>query len=327
MKTNEISCEVKGGIGVITLQRPKVINALNRQMCAVIDAHLQLWQADVDIKAVVIQGAGERGFCAGGDIRFVYEHGPNDIDLALDFFQIEYQMNRRLFHFTKPYIALLHGVTMGGGLGVSVHGSHRVAAKSLMMAMPETGIGFYPDIGASYFLPRLPGKSGWYLGLTGAHISADDAYYLGLVDYVIDESDFAAVIEELCAVDLSTDAHYQVSSLLKRWALPSNLSQLTLHQAEIDRGFSGGTPESIFENLRKANSPWCEKVLQVLQTKSPTSLAITCQALLQGAQLDFDQCMAMELRITEQCLHHPDFYEGVRAAIIDKDRKPRWVSG
>ncbi len=330
MKADDISCTVlpaiNGGIGLITLQRPKMLNALNQRMCEAIDTHLQLWQQDPEIKAVVIRGEGERAFCAGGDIRFLYEQGPKNIDLALDFFRVEYQMNARLFHFTKPYIALMHGVTMGGGLGVSIHGSHRVAAKSLMMAMPETGIGFFPDIGASYFLPRLPGKTGWYLGLTGSRINADDAYFLGLIDFIIDESDFDAVIEELCTINLNTESHHHVSDILKRWAAPTNLSQITLHQPEIDRCFTGDTPQIIFEHLQRANNPWCDKILNLLQTKSPASLKITCEALAQGAQLDFDQCMEMELKIAEQCLKSPDLYEGVRAAVIDKDRNPRWTT-
>ncbi|MDQ2993381.1 MAG: enoyl-CoA hydratase/isomerase family protein [Pseudomonadota bacterium] len=329
MKTDDLSCTVlpahNGGIGLITLQRPQLLNALTLSMCSEIDAHLQMWEQDPEINAVIIRGEGERAFCAGGDIRFLYENGPDNIEPALEFFRLEYQMNRRIFHFTKPYIALLHGVTMGGGLGVSIHGSHRVAAESLMMAMPETGIGFFPDVGGSYFLPRLPGKTGWYLGLTGARINADDAYYAGLIDFIIAASDFATVIDELCLLDLTQESHHQISSILKRWQLPVNISHLAEQQPDIDRCFAGVTFEEIAEHLRQSASPWCHQILQELKTKSPSSLRITCKQLADGAQLDFDQCMEMELKIAEVCLKHPDLYEGVRAAVIDKDRNPRFL--
>lgn len=324
MKPNEISCAVQGSVGLITLQRPQMLNALSQAMCETIDAHLQQWEQDEKIFAVIIRGEGERAFCAGGDIRYIYDVARDNPERAMDYFRAEYQMDRRIFHFTKPYIALLHGVTMGGGLGVSIHGSHRVAAESLILAMPETGIGFYPDVGGSYFLPRLPGKSGWYLGLTGARIDAHDAYYLGLVDFIIDASDFDNVCAELCAMDLSSDAHHHVSDVLKRWQLPVNLSHLAEHQAEIDRCFSGVTLEKILEHLRNSPSAWCRDQVKILQSKSPASLLMTCKALAQGAEMDFDKCMDMELILTAECLQGHDFYEGVRAAVIDKDRKPCW---
>jgi enoyl-CoA hydratase len=315
---------INGEIGMITLQRPQALNALTLSMCKSIDDHLLLWQQDNNIKAVVIQGSGERAFCAGGDVRLAYEIGRKEPERCLEFFRQEYQMNRRLFHFTKPFIALMHGITMGGGLGVSVHGSHCVADESLILAMPETGIGFFPDIGASYFLPRCPGKLGWYLGLTGDKINAEDALYLGLIDFVIDRSDFVHVIEGLTQIAFDHDAHTQVSQLLKDWQLPIQQSQLLADQAEIDHYFTAHTVAQIFENLQKSSTPRGEKILQSLKDKSPTSLKITLQLLDQGALQDFDRCMDTELKLTERFLNSHDFYEGVRAAVIDKDRKPVW---
>lgn len=320
-----IQLQAKNGkVGLITLQRPQALNALTLAMCKAIDDNLVQWEEDDNIKAVVIQGEGERAFCAGGDVRWVYEEGRENPQRALEFFDQEYRMNKRLFHFSKPFIALMHGITMGGGLGVSVHGSHRVGAETLMLAMPETGIGFYPDIGGSYFLPRCPGKFGWHLGLTGDKISANDAFYLGLIDFVIDRSDFAQIIDQLTNLTFEDDAHTQVSQLLKSWQLPMQQSPLIADQAEIDHYYTAKTVEEIVERLQQSSTPRAEQILKMLKEKSPTSLKITLELLHQGAQQDFDTCMDHEFKLTQHFLKHHDFYEGVRAALIDKDRKPLW---
>jgi enoyl-CoA hydratase len=313
-----------GEMGMITLQRSQALNALTIAMCRSIDEHLVQWQNDEAIKAVIIQGDGERAFCAGGDVRMVYELGRSDPERVMDFFRQEYQMNRRLFHFSKPYIALMHGITMGGGLGVSVHGSHRVGAESLQLAMPETGIGFYPDIGGSHFLPRCPGKLGWYLGLSGDKVNAYDAFYLGLIDFVIDRGDFANVIDQLTNLNFDHDAHTQVSELLKGWQLPMQQSPLLTDHAEIDQAFTASSVEEILQKLTETPSERSENILQLLKQKSPTSLKITLKLFNQAALQDFDTCMDFELKLTQRFLQHPDFSEGVRAAIIDKDRKPQW---
>ncbi len=313
-----------GEIALIMLNRPQSLNALTLSMCKIIDDHLIQWQNDDNIKAVIIQGAGERAFCAGGDVRIVYEMARVDTEQAMNFFRQEYQMNRRLFHFTKPYIALMHGITMGGGLGVSIHGSHRVADESLQLAMPETGIGFYPDIGGSHFLSHCPGKLGWYLGLSGDKMNAYDASYLGLIDFVIDRSDFSNVIDELTNINFDHDHHARVSDVLKRWQLTGQQSQLLVDHVEIDRCFTATTVEEIILNLSASKSERCLSILNLLQQKSPTSLKITFKLLNQALLQDFDTCMDFELKLTERFLRHPDFAEGVRAAIVDKDRKPSW---
>lgn len=313
-----------GLIGLITLNRPKSLNALTLEMCKKIDEHLEQWGSDENIKAVIIQGAGDRAFCAGGDVRIVYESAKSNIDEAMNFFRQEYQMNRRLFHFSKPYIALLHGITMGGGLGVSIHGSHRVADESLQLAMPETGIGFYPDIGGSHFLSHCPGKLGWYYGLSGDKMNAYDANYLGLIDFVIDRSDFANVIDELTMINFDHDAHTCISEVLKRWQLTGQQSRLLVDHVEIDRCFTANTFEEIIQHLSHSQSERCLSILDLLKQKSPTSLKITFKLLNQAVLQDFDTCMDFELKLTERFLRHPDFVEGVRAAIVDKDRKPSW---
>lgn len=314
----------KGQIGLITLSRPKALNALTLAMCQGIDEHLVQWEEDNTVQAVIIQADGERAFCAGGDVRWVYEVGQRNSELAMDFFRHEYRMNRRLFHFRKPFIAFMHGITMGGGLGISVHGSHRVGAESLVMAMPETGIGFYPDIGGSYFLPKCPGKLGLYLGLTGDRASAADAQYLGLIDFVIDRSDFSNIIDQLTSLTFDHGAHAEVSQLLKNWQLPAKESQMMAHQSDIDHYFSAKTIEAIQQNLLQGSTPLSENILLLLKKKSPTSLKITLDLFNQSAQHDFDTCMALELKLTGSFLKHPDFYEGVRAAVVDKDKSPLW---
>lgn len=313
-----------GLIGHILLQRPQALNALSMTMCRAIDEHLVEWENNEAIKAVIIQGEGDRAFCAGGDVRWVYEEGRKDPERAFDFFRQEYAMNARLFHFTKPYIALLHGITMGGGLGVSVHGSHRVGAESLVLAMPETGIGFYPDIGASYFLPRCSGKWGWYLALTGDKIAAKDALYLGLIDFVIDQHDFSSVVEQLTQIHFNSDAHSQVSECLKKWQLPLQPSALSADQLEVDHYFSKNQVELILKSALEATTPRAEKIVSLLQNKSPTSLKLSLALLNRNAHHDFDTCMSRELKLTRRFLELPDFYEGVRAAVVDKDRNPRW---
>jgi enoyl-CoA hydratase len=313
-----------GEIGMITLQRPQALNALTTTMCQAIDHFLQEWEQDSVVKAVVIQGEGDRAFCAGGDVRRVHEIRQQGPEQALDFFRQEYQMNRRLFHFSKPYIALMHGITMGGGLGVAVHGSHRVAAESLVMAMPETAIGFYPDVGGSHFLTHCPGKLGWHLGLTGDKVNAYDASYLGLVDFVIDQNDFPQIIDQLTTLVFDHDAHVQVSELLKNWQLPLQDSLLIVEQPEIDYYYTATTMEQILEKLQENPTPRSLRIQQQLMGKSPTSLKVTLQLLNQSTLPDFDQCMDFEWKLTQRFLQCPDFAEGVRAAIIDKDRRPRW---
>ena len=176
----EILFDVQGGVGFITLNRPKALNALTTEMCAALDEKLQQWQSDEVIQAVVIEGAGDRAFCAGGDVRTLAEKGPENAAEAKRFFKVEYHMNARLFHFDKPVISLLDGVTMGGGVGVSVHGSHRIVTEKTLFAMPESAIGLFPDVGGGYFMPRLPGRLGLYLGLTGARLKGADILYAGV---------------------------------------------------------------------------------------------------------------------------------------------------
>jgi enoyl-CoA hydratase len=308
-----------GNVGLITLNRQQVLNALNHAMFIALDKQLKAWEKNNNIKAVIIRASEGRAFCAGGDIRYAYERGKaKDPELPL-FFRDEYRLNLRIFHYPKPYIALLDGITMGGGVGISLYGQYRIATEKLTFAMPETGIGFFPDVGGSYFLSRLPFKAGYYLGLTGARISAADCLQLGIVNYLVGQEALAKLI----SVVVDTSMKDLADRFLSFTIIP-NGSELLKHKNEIETCFSKKTMEEIIQALNDYKSEWCSQTAKLLQSKSPTSLKVTLRALQQGQSLVFDACMQMEYRLANHFLQGHDFYEGVRAAIIDKDQSPCW---
>lgn len=313
-----------GKVGIITLNRPDQLNALSYDMCKAIYLQLHDWQHQATIKAVIICGTGERAFCAGGDIRTMY-YQQNELSSAFDFFQNEYRLNWAIYHFPKPYIALLDGLTMGGGAGVSVHGSYRVATEKFRFAMPETGIGFFPDVGGTYFLPRCTGRSGWYLGLTGDIIGSDDAKFAGLIDKTIPRAQIPALLSELNTTNWKDDPHQTVQAILANFVDTSaDFSILATHQTCINHCFSAPTLEAILHRLHREDSEFSARTGQLLNSRSPTSLKVTYEALCKGEQLDFDNCMRMEYRLARRFLQSHDFFEGVRAQVIDKDRSPHW---
>ncbi len=311
-----------GALGVITLQRPHALNALNQAMLHALHQQLTVWASQSSIKAVVIRAVPGRAFCAGGDIRALYEKKLAHDPTASDFFRDEYQVNRQIFHFPKPYIALLDGITLGGGAGISIHGSHRVATPAMSFAMPETGIGFFPDIGASYFLPRLPYNIGYYLGLTGERITYSDCFALGLVDAIISADSQSLLINALAQAALPDKN--AVSQIIRNFSIEVPASALLTHQKEIEICFAPSSIEGVMQALESAESDWCHRMVAILKTKSPLSLYVTLRALQHGAHLDFDACMAMEERLSSYFLQAPDFMEGIRAAVIDKDHAPHW---
>lgn len=308
-----------GDLGLITLNRPNVLNALNHRMFIALDKQLSQWENKKSIKAVVIKASEGRAFCAGGDIRHAYERKLEKDKSLTDFFVDEYRMNKRIFHFPKPYIALLDGLTMGGGVGVSIHGSHRVATERFIFSMPETGIGFYPDVGGTYLLSRLPYQMGIYLGLTGSRISAGDSFSLGIVDEIVERAAFDSIIS-----DLAADPHCNVTKILKSFSFTPPSSELLTHKKEIEICFSKTTVEEILHCLENTSSEWCHKTAKILKTKSPTSLKVTLEALHRAKNLSFDECMEMEQQLTTHFIEGHDFFEGIRAVVIDKDQKPVW---
>jgi len=313
-----------GAIGIITLNRPTVLNSLNHQMIVDMFQQLTTWKDDGAIKAVVITGSGERAFCAGGDLRFTYELHQQQSENITAFFKDEYRLNSLIYHFPKPYIAFLNGITMGGGVGVSIHGSHRIASERLMFAMPETSIGLFPDVGGTYFLPRLPHHLGFYLGLTGARIHADDCVAFTIAQHKMLSSSFNDMINLLADTSLKQDANTKTTRVIEQFTVDHHPSSLFADMPLIEEYFSEKTIEDMMAKLKQASHPLLKNAYDTLLKKSPTSLKVTLAALLKGATLSFDECMTQEYRLVTSFLYHDDFFEGIRAVIIDKDQKPQW---
>jgi enoyl-CoA hydratase len=320
----DIRFERRGPLGLVTLDRPQALNALTMEMCQAFTARLDAWSEDQGVEAVVVRGAGERAFCAGGDIRAIWDSGHGDGVLAARFFRTEYGLNRSVFTFPKPYLALIDGVTMGGGVGISVHGSHRIASEATLFAMPETGIGFFPDVGGSYFLPRLAGQLGLYLGLAGARLKAADCLYGGIATHYVERAKHDELIERLAEAPWSGDRGAVVEDALAGVAGNPGPAPLAEHRAAIDRCFAGASVEVVIEALRAEAGDWSERTLKALGRASPTSLKITLEQLRRGAALDFDGAIIMEYRLSQACLARHDVLEGIRAVVVDKDNTPRW---
>lgn len=311
-----------GNLGLITLNRPQVLNALNHNMFLALDAQLAEWEKKSDIKAVVIRAVEGRAFCAGGDIRSAYEKIRVKDPTIDEFFADEYRMNSRIHHFPKPYIALLDGITMGGGAGISIHGSHRVGTDKLLFAMPETSIGFYPDVGATYFLSRLPHFFGYYLGLVGARISYADCFALGLIQNIVKPEVMPTIINALKSAKIHNKN--AVTEILQSFSLQAPSSDLLTHQQEIETCFGKPTIEEILHALENTGNEWCQQTAAVIKTKSPMSLKVTLHALQEAEKINFDACMKTENLLTSHFVRGHDFVEGIRAVIIDKDQKPQW---
>ena len=321
----DICFDHQGSVAVVTLDRPQALNALTLEMAAALDDRLAAWARDDDIAAIVIRSAGGRAFCAGGDIRALLDASKRRDQYVRDFYRTEYRLNHRIKTCRKPYIALIDGIVMGGGVGLSVHGSHRVVSERCQFAMPETGIGFFPDVGGSWFLPRCPGQLGTYLGVTGTRIGAADMLYCGVATHYVASDDLARVAEELAGAVGKGDHGGTVTALLDRMAGDPGAAPLAAQRAAIDRCFATETIEEILSHLAAEKTAWADETIAVLQRKSPTSLKVTLRQLRLGARLsNFAAAMRMEFRMALQMVAAEDFYEGVRAAVIEKDQAPSW---
>ena len=307
--------EKRGALGLITLNRPKALNALTHGMCLGLAQTLPRWAQDDAIKAVAIRGAGERAFCAGGDIRAMYESNIAGTKAAAKFLTDEYRINALIGAFPKPYIALTQGIVMGGGAGVSIHGSHRLADESLVFAMPESGIGFVTDIGATHFLSRCPGETGMYLGLTGGRIGLADAIALGLFTHAVKASDHDALLARL-AEGIAPDV--AIAPFVFRPAAS------TLPSARLDTLFAAASVEAILKRLDREGAPFAHETAALMRGRSPTSLKLIFRALREAKSKNLNECLKMEYRIAARAVMTPDFREGVRATLIDKDGKPHW---
>lgn len=314
-----IGFERRGVAGLVTLDRPQALNALSSEMVKALSDQLIAWQDDAAVGHVVVRGKG-RAFSAGGDIRAVYEAGLSGPP-ALGFFRDEYRLNALIHHYPKPYVALVDGYVMGGGAGVSVHGSHRVFGETAVFSMPETGIGFFPDIGSSYLLARLPNNIGVYGALAAVRFARGDCLHAGIATHAAPAERFDAIVEALVeAEDVDAALAPFVTSDVKAETLPPI-------EAEIGRLFATGSVEAILARLDQAEGPhavWADRTAAEIRTKSPTSLKVALRQIRAARDLDFDDCIRLDYRIASHILTGHDFYEGVRAALVDKDRKPRW---
>ena len=304
----------QGRIGRLTLNRPRALNALDPDMIASIGTALDGWRDDPKIHAVVIEGEG-RAFCAGGDVRAI-RTAVLDGDAATieHFFAREYALNQDIADYPKPYIALIAGVCMGGGIGVSVHGSARVVTPAAAFAMPETAIGLFPDIGATHILPRLRGEIGMWMALTGARLDGVDAAYAGLATHLATPERLAILADEL-----AQDGPAVLASVCT--VAPSRLEAL---RSQIDHCFGQDSVAAIVAALEADGSAWANEALTELRRHSPSSILWTFEIVRRGAYRTLPQCLAAELSLTRHATVHPDFAEGVRAMIVDKDRTPRW---
>jgi enoyl-CoA hydratase len=313
-----------GGVVLhIELNRPRALNALTLGMIRKIDPALAAAAKDPDIACVVITGAGDRAFCAGGDVRAVVESlsDPGSTH-SQDFFLEEYVLNRRIHRYQKPYIALLDGVSMGGGFGVSLHGSHRVGTEKLSFAMPETTNGLFPDVGGTWFLTRCPGEVGMYLGLTGRRVGLSDAVYCGYATHHVPHARLAALRDAIFAAAPRDRA--AVDALIAPFAAPAGEPSLAAERARIDRCFGHDSVEAMLDALTHDGSEWATSILDELAHKAPVSLKVTLRQLRGGKGLEIEDVLIREYRMTQRFMTAGNFAEGVRALLIDKDQKPRW---
>lgn len=316
---SDVLIEVAGRVGRIRLNRPKAIHALNTGMCADMLAALDAWATDTTIDAVMIDHAEGRGFCAGGDIRALAESGASDGQAARNFFHVEYRLNHRLFTYGKPIVAFMDGITMGGGVGISQPAPYRVATEQTRYAMPETGIGLFPDVGGGWYLSRLPGRIGQYLALTGARIDGAECVALGLANHYLP----AASLEEAKAAIIADPG--AIEPVLTAHSAPVPEAAILALREQIDRLFASDDLDAVLSALEADGGEWATAQRAVLAAKSPQSLKVSLRLLHEGAAMpDFAVEMRQEYAVASRVVQRHDFVEGVRALIIDKDNAPRW---
>lgn len=318
--TTEIKSRVVGNLGHVTLNRPKALNALSYAMCEEITRLLVAWEKDPAIGAVLIDGAGDRAFCAGGDVILLHDSGKAGDRRAEEFWRIEYALNELIHRYSKPYITLIDGFVMGGGVGLSVHGRLRVAGNGTVFAMPETGIGYFPDVGGTYFLPRLGMDVGQWLGLTGARLDAGQSCHVGVANAFVPSERHVELIGALgkAALDGSDAA---VANVMIDFVEEPPVSELIPGAVSC---FGEKTVPAILRALDNDGSEWAAKQATNICRKSPLAMCVTFEALRRGAKMNFQEVMTQELDISLNFLKTQDFYEGIRAQLIDKDRNPEW---
>jgi len=310
--------------GVLRLNRPKTINALTLEMVRHVDAGLDRFAADPEVALVLLEGAGERGLCAGGDIRGLYESARVGGDLGKVFWREEYIVNARIDDYAKPYVAFMDGIVMGGGVGLACHSSHRVVTERTRIAMPEVSLGFFPDVGGTWLLSRSPGELGTYLALTGQAAGGADAVAAGLADARVPSQALPQLRAALIQAPRGS-SHKDVRAIIERFAAPAEGGPVAANRVAIDRTFAFDTVEEIVAALKREQSEFGEAALKLIGEKSPRGLKVTLRLLRQARRLgSLKECLVHEYRAALSVFASADFVEGVRAAIVDKDRNPRW---
>ena len=313
----DVLFEVTDGVGYITLNRPRARNSLTTPMVKAIAAHLEEWEADDDIRLALIRGAGDHGLCAGGDVKGMYAGAVAGDESTVEFFRAEYRMNARIHQFTKPYVAIMDGIVMGGGIGVSAHGSVRIVTERSVLAMPEVTIGICPDVGATWLLANAPGYLGTYLAMTGATFNGADAIYLGIADLMMPVADLAAFERRV--------QHESLDVLLRELTVPAPEAPLDMRQPWIDECFRFDTVAEVLAALDGRAEEEARETAALIRTKSPLAVSVALAAVTRARALEsVEEALEMEFGISSYLMYAPDGIEGVRALIIDKDRNPQW---
>ena len=318
----DVTIRTEGRAGRITLTRAKALNALSHEMALEIEAALDAWRDDDAVALVIIDAEGEKAFCAGGDIAKLYETGrAGDYDYGRGFWRDEYRLNTKIAEYPKPYVALMQGFTMGGGVGLGCHGSHRIVCETSQISMPECGIGLVPDVGGSLLLARAPGRMGEYLGLTAARMGPGDAIHTGFADSFVPQEAWPELIDRLC----ESGTPEAIATL----ATPPPEATLPAQTAEIEAHFAGETLADIVTSLRHEDTDFTARALKTLGRNSPLAMACTVEMIhrLRGPAADIRRALDLEFRFTYRAMEKGDFLEGIRAAVIDKDRSPKWLHG
>ncbi|MEU5048903.1 enoyl-CoA hydratase/isomerase family protein [Streptomyces sp. NPDC021096] len=318
MTDESVLLRTEGHAGRITLNRPGALNALDHAMVRRIDEALAAWEHDPAVRTVVIDGAGGRGLCAGGDIRSIHRDASSGGGAAsAAFWRDEYRLNARIARYRKPYVAVMDGIVMGGGVGVSAHGSVRIVTERSRVAMPETGIGFVPDVGGTHLLALAPGELGTHLALTAASVGPGDALLCGLADHFVAAASLPALLDDL--------TREEVADALDRHVRPAPAGGLAADREWIDRCYAAGTVEEVVDRLLDSGVPAAKEAAEAILAKSPTALKVTLAALRRARRLgSLERVLEQEYRVSCAALSAPDLVEGIRAQVIDKDRSPRW---
>lgn len=324
VQTEEILFDRTGSAAIIRLNRPKALNSLNLAMVHAMKPAMERFANDREISCAILTGEGERGLCAGGDIRAIYQLGRAGDPEVTRFWREEFPINYTIAHYPKPYVALMDGIVMGGGVGVASHGRHRIVTERTKLAMPETGIGYVPDVGATWLLPKAPGEIGTWMGLTGEIVGAADAIFAGLADVFVPSERLGALTQALGELKAGA-SDSDVRAVIGGFAGAPGESRLAAHRDLIDRVFAFDTVEEIFAALEKEPDEFAAETRAVIAKRSPTSLKLTLRLLRAGRKSSgLVECLEREFTVASELLRNRDFYEGVRAAVIDKDRNPQW---